>query len=114
MERVVPSKDRSLRADGSLFGCKVFSCSMNSNILWFGLSKQYLSMGAVFSIFSGFYYWFNKITGLTYSEFLAQSHFWVFFVGVNITFFVRVLNFVNKEALFKHAKPAWFIEIKKL
>lgn len=44
-------------------------------------------MGAVFSIFAGFYYWFNKITGLTYSEFLAQCHFWIFFVGVNITFF---------------------------
>ena len=46
-----------------------------------------LSMGAVFSIFAGFYYWFNKITGLTYSEFLAQLHFWVFFIGVNLTFF---------------------------
>ena len=46
-----------------------------------------LSMGAVFSIFAGLYYWFNKITGLTYSEFLAQCHFWIFFVGVNITFF---------------------------
>jgi len=46
-----------------------------------------LSMGAVFSIFGGFYYWFNKITGLRYSEFLAQLHFWIFFIGVNITFF---------------------------
>ena len=46
-----------------------------------------LSMGAVFSIFAGFYYWFEKITGLKYSEFLAQLHFWIFFVGVNLTFF---------------------------
>jgi len=46
-----------------------------------------LSMGAVFSIFGGVYYWFNKLTGLRYSEFLAQLHFWIFFVGVNITFF---------------------------
>jgi heme/copper-type cytochrome/quinol oxidase subunit 1 len=37
-----------------------------------------LSMGAVFSIFAGVYYWFNKITGLHYSEFLSQLHFWVF------------------------------------
>ena len=44
-------------------------------------------MGAVFSIFGGFYYWFNKITGLNYSEFLAQLHFSVFFIGVNLTFF---------------------------
>jgi heme/copper-type cytochrome/quinol oxidase subunit 1 len=46
-----------------------------------------LSMGAVFGIFSGFYHWFEKMTGLTYNEFLGQLHFWSTFVGVNITFF---------------------------
>ena len=46
-----------------------------------------LSMGAVFSIFAGVYYWFTKITGRDYSEFLSQCHFWVFFIGVNLTFF---------------------------
>jgi cytochrome c oxidase subunit I len=46
-----------------------------------------LSMGAVFSIFGGLYYWFEKITGVTYSEILAQIHFWTFFLGVNLTFF---------------------------
>ena len=46
-----------------------------------------LSMGAVFSIFGGLYYWFEKLTGVTYSEILAQIHFWTFFVGVNVTFF---------------------------
>ena len=46
-----------------------------------------LSMGAVFSIFGGLYYWFDKITGVTYSEVLAQIHFWTFFTGVNLTFF---------------------------
>jgi len=49
-----------------------------------------LSMGAVFSIFGGFYYWFNKITGLRYSEFLGQLHFWIFFIGVNLTFFLCI------------------------
>jgi cytochrome c oxidase subunit I len=44
-------------------------------------------MGAVFAIFSGFYYWFGKITGLGYNENLASVHFWTFFIGVNITFF---------------------------
>ena len=44
-------------------------------------------MGAIFSIFAGVYYWFNKITGLQYSDFLSQLHFWVFFIGVNLTFF---------------------------
>ena len=46
-----------------------------------------LSMGAVFSIFAGVYYWLTKIVGLNYSEFLAQLHFWLFFTGVNLTFF---------------------------
>ena len=46
-----------------------------------------LSMGAVFSMFGGVYYWFEKITGVKYSETLGKIHFWLFFVGVNITFF---------------------------
>ncbi|WCM26092.1 cytochrome c oxidase subunit I [Sphingomonas sp. QA11] len=46
-----------------------------------------LSLGAVFSLFAGFYYWFPKMSGRMYSEFLGQLHFWVFFIGVNILFF---------------------------
>jgi cytochrome c oxidase subunit 1 len=46
-----------------------------------------LSMGAVFAIFGGFYYWIGKITGLQYPETLGQMHFWITFVGVNLTFF---------------------------
>ena len=46
-----------------------------------------LSMGAVFAIFAGFYYWFGKITGYNYSEALGQLHFVITFVGANITFF---------------------------
>lgn len=46
-----------------------------------------LSMGAVFGIFAGFYYWIEKIVGLKYSQFLANLHFIIFFIGVNLTFF---------------------------
>jgi len=46
-----------------------------------------LSLGAVFAIFSGFYYWFGKMTGYQYSEFLGKLHFWITFIGVNIVFF---------------------------
>jgi len=46
-----------------------------------------LSMGAVFAIFAGWYYWISKITGLEYPEVLGQIHFWLFFFGVNLTFF---------------------------
>jgi cytochrome c oxidase subunit 1 len=46
-----------------------------------------LSLGAVFAIFAGFYYWFGKMTGKPYNEFLGKLHFWVFFIGVNVMFF---------------------------
>jgi len=46
-----------------------------------------LSMGAVFALFAAFYFWFEKIFGVSYSEFLAQIHFWITFIGVNLTFF---------------------------
>lgn len=46
-----------------------------------------LSMGAVFALFAGFYYWFLFLTGKSYSEYFGQLHFWTTFVGVNVTFF---------------------------
>ncbi len=46
-----------------------------------------LSMGAVFSLFAGFYYWFPKMSGRMHSELLAHLHFWAFFIGVNVIFF---------------------------
>jgi len=46
-----------------------------------------LSMGAVFGIFAGFYFWVAKMTGCMYPENLGQVHFWLFFLGVNLTFF---------------------------
>jgi len=46
-----------------------------------------MSMGALFSIYAGFYYWFSKMSGIEYSELLGKIHFWLTFIGVNITFF---------------------------
>jgi cytochrome c oxidase subunit 1 len=46
-----------------------------------------LSLGAVFSIFAGWYYWFPKMSGYMYSEFWGKLHFWTTFVGANILFF---------------------------
>jgi len=45
------------------------------------------SMGAVFALFAGFYYWTPKIIGKNYNELLGQIHFWTLFIGVNLTFF---------------------------
>ncbi len=46
-----------------------------------------LSLGAVFAIFAGWYYWFPKMTGYNYSETIGKLHFWVTFIGVNLVFF---------------------------
>ena len=46
-----------------------------------------LSLGAVFSIFAGFYYWIGKMSGRQYPEWAGKFHFWTTFIGVNITFF---------------------------
>ena len=46
-----------------------------------------LSLGAVFSLFAGFYYWFGKMSGRQLNEFLGHLHFWIFFIGVNVLFF---------------------------
>ncbi|MBI1391869.1 MAG: cytochrome c oxidase subunit I [Alphaproteobacteria bacterium] len=46
-----------------------------------------LSLGAVFAIFAGWYYWFGKMFGYQYREVLGVLHFWIMFVGVNLIFF---------------------------
>ena len=46
-----------------------------------------LSMGAVFGLFAGFYFWTPKIVGKLYNELLGKIHFWTLFLGVNLTFF---------------------------
>jgi cytochrome c oxidase subunit 1 len=46
-----------------------------------------LSLGAVFAIFAAWYYWFPKMFGYMYSEFIGKLHFWVTFIGVNLVFF---------------------------
>jgi cytochrome c oxidase subunit 1 len=46
-----------------------------------------LSLGAVFGLFAGFYYWIGKMSGRQYNETFGQIHFWTTFIGVNLTFF---------------------------
>ncbi len=46
-----------------------------------------LSLGAVFALFSAWYYWIPKITGLNYNLLLGKVHFMILFIGVNVTFF---------------------------
>jgi cytochrome c oxidase subunit 1 len=56
-----------------------------------------LSLGAVFAIFAGFYYWFEKMFGVKYNEFLGATHFWIMFVGVNLIFFPQ--HFLGLQAM---------------
>ncbi len=56
-----------------------------------------LSLGAVFAIFAGFYYWFGKMTGRPYNELLGKLHFWVFFIGVNVMFFP--MHFLGQQGM---------------
>jgi len=46
-----------------------------------------LSMGAVFALFTGFYYWYPTITTYNYNELWGVVHFYLIFIGVNLTFF---------------------------
>ncbi len=46
-----------------------------------------LSLGALFGIFAGFYYWIGKMSGYQYNETLGKIHFWSTFIGVNLLFF---------------------------
>jgi cytochrome c oxidase subunit 1 len=46
-----------------------------------------LSLGAVFALFCGFYYWIGKMSGREYNETYGKIHFWTTFIGVNLTFF---------------------------
>tara|TARA_B100001123_G_scaffold282862_1_gene315151 strand:- start:26 stop:1648 length:1623 start_codon:yes stop_codon:yes gene_type:complete len=46
-----------------------------------------LSLGAVFALFAGFYYWIGKMSGRQYPEWMGKLHFWATFIGVNLLFF---------------------------
>ncbi|MFQ5783548.1 MAG: cytochrome c oxidase subunit I [Alphaproteobacteria bacterium] len=46
-----------------------------------------MSMGALFLVFAAFYYWIGKMSGRQYPETLGKIHFWITFIGVNLTFF---------------------------
>ena len=56
-----------------------------------------LSLGAVFAIFSGFYYWFGKMSGRAYNETLGKLHFWIFFIGVNVLFMPQ--HFLGQDGM---------------
>ncbi|MCI4663571.1 MAG: cytochrome c oxidase subunit I [Neomegalonema sp.] len=56
-----------------------------------------MSLGAVYGIFAGIYYWFSKMSGREYPEWAGKVHFWLMFIGSNITFFPQ--HFVGLQGM---------------
>ena len=56
-----------------------------------------MAIAAAFGIFAGIYYWIGKMSGRQYPEWAGQLHFWIFFIGVNITFFPQ--HFLGRQGM---------------
>ncbi|MFZ5751167.1 MAG: cytochrome c oxidase subunit I [Pseudomonadota bacterium] len=56
-----------------------------------------MSLGAVFAIFAGIYYWIGKMSGHQYPEWAGKLHFWMMFIGANLTFFPQ--HFLGRQGM---------------
>ncbi|WP_226550055.1 cytochrome c oxidase subunit I [Celeribacter naphthalenivorans] len=56
-----------------------------------------MSMGAAFTIFAGIYFYIGKMSGRQYPEWAGKLHFWLFFIGVNLTFFPQ--HFLGRQGM---------------
>ncbi|EBA12859.1 cytochrome c oxidase subunit I [Roseobacter sp. CCS2] len=56
-----------------------------------------MSLGAVFSIFAGIYFYLPKMSGRMYPEWAGKLHFWAMFIGANLTFFPQ--HFLGRQGM---------------
>ncbi len=56
-----------------------------------------MSLGAVFALFAGIYYWIGKMSGRQYPEWAGKLHFWAMFIGANLTFFPQ--HFLGRQGM---------------
>ena len=56
-----------------------------------------MSLGAVFAIFAGIYFWIGKMSGRQYPEWAGKLHFWMFLIGTNLTFFPQ--HFLGRQGM---------------
>ena len=56
-----------------------------------------MSIGAVFTLFAGIYYWMGKMSGRQYPEWAGKLHFWAMFIGANLTFFPQ--HFLGRQGM---------------
>ena len=54
--------------------------------------------GSIFGLFAGIYYWWPKITGRLLDERLGKVHFWLMFIGFNVTFFPQHFLGLHRDA----------------
>src|SRR5690606_28454128 len=70
-----------------------------------------MSLGSVFALFAGFYYWLPKMSGRAYPEGLAKVHFWMTFIGINVTFmpqhFLGLAGMPRRIADYPDAFAGW-------
>jgi cytochrome c oxidase subunit 1 len=92
-----------------------------------GLDRQYhdtyyvvahfhyvMSLGAIFCIFAGIYYWIGKMSGRQYPEWAGKLHFWTMFIGSNITFFSSTLfgKTGNAKKIYRLPRTVCFVELR--
>nr|WP_254656140.1 cbb3-type cytochrome c oxidase subunit I [Ketogulonicigenium vulgare] len=56
-----------------------------------------MSLGAIFAIFAGIYFYMPKFSGRAFPEWAAKLHFWTFFIGANVTFFPQ--HFLGRQGM---------------
>ncbi|MGR3484245.1 MAG: cytochrome c oxidase subunit I [Paracoccaceae bacterium] len=56
-----------------------------------------MSLGAVFAIFAGIYFYLPKMSGRMYPEWAGKLHFWAMFIGANVTFFPQ--HFLGRQGM---------------
>lgn len=71
---------------GIMLGTAPFDWQLNNSYFLVAHFHFTLVLGLVFGLFAGMYYWFPKVSGRMYSEKLGKWHFWLFVIGVNLTF----------------------------
>jgi len=72
---------------GLVLASSALDVSFHDSYFVVGHFHYVLSLGAVYSIFAGFYHWFTMITGCFYNEILGKIHFVTFFISSNLIFF---------------------------
>ncbi|KTG11059.1 cytochrome C oxidase subunit I [Haloprofundus marisrubri] len=70
---------------------------------WVVAHFHYVMVGGVTALVGGLYYWFPKMTGRMYDEFLGKLHFGLYFVGFNLLYFPMFVAWQTPRRVFDYA-----------